>query len=168
MCGPERIDPSIVDQNIDVGISEFDRPFRHVACAGCISKVRRNKICLASCPANFVDRVLPALGIPAHDQDMDAKVRQFLGRRTTDSARSSSDKGGGSVSCHPQLLKRNLLPLDSHGRRAGSKSIIFVEDNGLYLPVRVDGRDARLLKGTDAESEEAQEHANSSSLAPYA
>ena len=33
---------------------------------------------------------------------------------------------------------------------------------------RIAGRDARLPKGKDAESEEAQEHANSSSLALYA
>src|SRR5579863_337340 len=168
MRGPERIDPRIVDQNIDVAISEFDRPFRHVACASCVSKVRRNKICVASCPANFVDRVLPALGIPAHDQDMDPNLRQFLGRRTTDSTRSSSDKGGSSVTFHPQLPKPNPPYLDSHGRRASSKSLILVEDNGLHLTVRVAGRNARLLKGKDAESEEAQEHANSRSLAPYA
>jgi hypothetical protein len=60
--------------------------------------------------------------------------------------------------------------MDSHGRRAGSKSIIFVEDNGLHLPVRVAGRwrNARLPGRKDAESEEAQEHANSSSFPLYA
>ena len=30
MRGPEGIDPRIVDQNIDVTISEFDRSFRHL------------------------------------------------------------------------------------------------------------------------------------------
>ena len=64
MRGPERIDPSIVNQNIDVAISQFDRPFRRVACAGCISKIRRNKIRFACCCANFVDCILTALRIP--------------------------------------------------------------------------------------------------------
>jgi hypothetical protein len=59
----ERIDPSIVDENIDMAISEFDRFPSYLTCAVCASKLGGNKICSASRSANFVDCLLPALRI---------------------------------------------------------------------------------------------------------
>jgi len=64
MRRPKRIDPGIVDENIDMAISEFDRFSGHFACAVCAAKLGGNKICFAACGANFVDCFLPALRIP--------------------------------------------------------------------------------------------------------
>ena len=67
MRRPERKDSGIVDQNIDIAISEFDRSSRHFARARRISQVRRNKIRFASCCTDFRNRLLAALGIAAYD-----------------------------------------------------------------------------------------------------
>ena len=75
MRRPEREDPRIVDQNIDMAVSELDRSSRHFARARRVPKVRRNKIRFASCCADFRNRLLPALRIAAYDYDVDAKLR---------------------------------------------------------------------------------------------
>jgi hypothetical protein len=60
---PERMDHRVIDEDIDVAISEFDRSVGHFASAGCISRVGENEICLASCGANFVDCLVPAFRV---------------------------------------------------------------------------------------------------------
>jgi hypothetical protein len=82
-----RENPGVVDQNIDVTISDFDRFLGHSTCARCISEIRGNKIRRAACRTNFVDRLLPALRASPYDQDMDPKLGQFISRGATDSTR---------------------------------------------------------------------------------
>jgi hypothetical protein len=43
-----------------MSISEFDRSFRHIACAGCVAKVRGYEIGLAPCSADFGNGFLAA------------------------------------------------------------------------------------------------------------
>src|SRR2546427_10446974 len=85
----EREHPRVVDQNIDMAVAEIDRPSRHFAGARRVSKVRRNKIRLPSCGANLSDRLLAALDIAAYDQDMDAKLGEFIGGRPPARPRSA-------------------------------------------------------------------------------
>jgi hypothetical protein len=82
-----------------VATAKFDRSLRDGASAGCVSKIRRNKIRCTSRGAEFVDCLLPALRIASHNQNANAQLCQFIGRRTTNSAGSTSDKGCRSV-CH--------------------------------------------------------------------
>src|SRR5258708_22566242 len=88
----ERIDAGIVDENIHMATSEFDRFPGHFASAVCAEKLGRNKIRFASCGPNFLDCLLPALRISPHNQNMITKLSEFLGCRETDSARSTRDK----------------------------------------------------------------------------
>ena len=78
MGRPERIDPRVIDQNIDMTISEFDRSFRYIACARCVSKVSGYEIVLASCCADFGNRFLAALRVATHDQNLRAKLSQLV------------------------------------------------------------------------------------------
>src|SRR5205807_7252793 len=103
MRRPEREDPRIVDQNIDMVVSERDRSSRHFARSRRVSKVRRNKIRFASCCADFGNRLLAALYITAYDQDMDAKLGQFIGCRPANTARSSCNKCCQRISSHLQF-----------------------------------------------------------------
>src|SRR6202012_53292 len=88
----ERIDPGIVYENIHMAISEFDRFPCYFVCAVCASKFIGNKICFASCSANLVNRLLPALRISSHNQDMNSKFSEFPGCREADSTRPSCYK----------------------------------------------------------------------------
>ena len=63
MGRPERIDPRVIDQNIDMSVSEFDRSFRHIACARSVAKVRGYEIGPASCCADFGNRFLAAFEV---------------------------------------------------------------------------------------------------------
>jgi hypothetical protein len=85
---------------VSATIPEFDRPFCQIAGTGCVLKIGGNKIGFASCRTHFVDCLLAALRITPHNQNMDAELRQFLGCRSTDSARSSGDKCCRRVACY--------------------------------------------------------------------
>src|SRR5580692_2095847 len=98
----ERIDAGIVDENIYVATSEFDRFRGHFASAVCSSKLRSNEIRFASCSPNFVDCLLPAFLISPHNQNVNTKPSEFLGCRETDSARSTRDKRCRIISRHLQ------------------------------------------------------------------
>jgi len=95
--------PALLNQNVDVAISEFERSFRNFACAGGISEIGRNEVCFASCGPNFIDCLLPAFRIATHDHNMDAKLRQFIGCGATDSARSSANKRCRGFGRHVQF-----------------------------------------------------------------
>ena len=88
----EWINPGVVDQDIDMAISELDRFFGDFPRARGISQIRRNKIRFASCSSNLRNCSLPALGIPADDDNMVAELGQFVGRSPADSARPSGNK----------------------------------------------------------------------------
>src|SRR5205807_2206520 len=80
MRRPEREDPRIVDQNIDMVVSERDRSSSHLARARRVSKVRRNKIGFASCCTDFRNRFLAALRIAADDDRDDWPLAGFTGQ----------------------------------------------------------------------------------------
>ena len=92
MRRPERVDPRIVDQNIDMTVADLDRSSGHFARAWRVAKVRRNKIRFASSGADVCNRLLAALRIAADDDDVDAKLGQFRGCRPANPARSSCNK----------------------------------------------------------------------------
>ena len=75
-----------------MAISKLDRFSCHFTRARGVSQVRRNKIRFASRSLKLRNCFLPALGIPADDDDMDAKLSQFVGRRPANSACSSCNK----------------------------------------------------------------------------
>src|SRR5207244_6619866 len=104
----ERVDPRIVDQNIDTAVTELDRSSGHFARAGRVSKVRRNKIRFASCCADFRNRLPPALGIAAYDNDMDSKLGQFGGCRPANPARSSCNQCCRRIGSHLPFLIRDF------------------------------------------------------------
>src|SRR2546423_10624476 len=87
----ERVDPGIVDQNIDLAVAELDGSSRHVARARCVAQVSRKKIRCASCGTDVRHRLLPALHIAADDDDMDAKLGQFRGDRPANPAGSTGN-----------------------------------------------------------------------------
>jgi hypothetical protein len=74
---PERIDSSIVDENVNMAISKFDRPLRHFTGASYVSKIGGYKICFACLGANCVDSFLPAHRVSPHNQDMNTKLSQL-------------------------------------------------------------------------------------------
>jgi len=78
MRRPEREDPRIVDQNIDMAVPELDGSSGHFPRARRVSKIRRNKIRFASCRTDFRNRLLAAFRIAAYDYDMDAKLASLL------------------------------------------------------------------------------------------
>jgi hypothetical protein len=65
MSRPERINRRIVDLDIDVTVSTFDRPSRDLTGTRSIPKVRRNKIRLPARCSNFGNRPFTAFLIPA-------------------------------------------------------------------------------------------------------
>jgi hypothetical protein len=89
MCRPERIDPRIIHQNIHMAVSEFDRSFGHFAHARCVPKVRGNEIRFASCSTDLRNCLLSSGRIATYDDDMDAKLSQFIGCRPANPACSS-------------------------------------------------------------------------------
>jgi len=101
--GSKRIDAGIVDENIDPAISKFDGSLRDGACAGCVLKIGGNEIRFASCGLDFVDCLLAALRIAPHHNHVDAKLCEFPGCCATNSARSSCDQCGRTISRHVQL-----------------------------------------------------------------
>jgi len=57
---PEREDPRIVDQNIDMAVSELDRPAGCCARTRGVSKIRRHKIGVAARCTDLRNRLLAA------------------------------------------------------------------------------------------------------------
>src|SRR5207253_10629343 len=92
MRRPQWVDPSVVDQNIDMSVSELDRFSGHFARARRASQVRRYKIRFASCSADFCNRLVATLRIAAHHYDMDAKRGQFISCRSANPAGSACNK----------------------------------------------------------------------------
>src|SRR6267142_837990 len=86
MGWPKREDSRIVDQNVDVPVSEFHRSSRDFPRACRVPKVKRYKVCFASCCADFGNRIFATIGIATDDYDMDAKLSQFIGCRTANTA----------------------------------------------------------------------------------
>src|SRR3954468_6038913 len=99
----EREHPCIVDQNIDMAISEFYRSSRHLARARRVSKVRRDEIGFTSCRANLGNGLVTAFHIPAYDQDMDTEPGQFFRCRPANSARAPGNKCCRGVGTHVLL-----------------------------------------------------------------
>src|SRR5689334_15255905 len=92
MRWPEGEDPCVVDQNIDMAISDLDRLLRHGARARSVAKVRRNKIPSPSRGADFLDRLFAALRIAANDQNVDAELCQLIGHGPANAAGSPRNK----------------------------------------------------------------------------
>src|SRR6185437_3550054 len=100
MRGSEGKDTGIVDKNVHVTVAELKGSLRQGPNAGCIVKIGGNVVRFTSLRADFVDGLLAAFDAASYDQDMDAHLGQFLGRRSANSARSSGDQCCGSVGCH--------------------------------------------------------------------
>jgi hypothetical protein len=92
MCWTEWINPSVVDQDIDMPISDLDRFSCHFTRARGVSQVRRNKIRFAYRSLKLRNCFLPALSIPADDDDVDAKLSEFVGCSPADPARPSGNE----------------------------------------------------------------------------
>src|SRR5882724_1289775 len=92
MGWPKREDSRTVDQNVDVPVSEFHCSSRDFPRTRRVLKVKRYKICFASCCADLRNRVFAAFVIATDDYDMHAKLSQFIGCRTANTACSSCDK----------------------------------------------------------------------------
>jgi hypothetical protein len=88
----KREDPHVVDQNIDMAISEFDRLLGNRARARRVAKVGGNKIRSASCGADFLNRPLAAFRIAANDQNVGAELGELNCHGPADTAGSSSNK----------------------------------------------------------------------------
>src|SRR5262252_952057 len=65
-----------------------------------VAKLRRDKIGFASCGADVRNRLLAAFCIAAYDDDMDAKLGQFIGCRPANTARSSCNKCCQRIGSH--------------------------------------------------------------------
>src|SRR5438132_751276 len=104
MRRPERVDPGIVDQHIDMTVADLDRSSRHVARARRVAQVRRKKIRCASCGTDVRHRLRAALRMAADDDDMDATLGQFRGCRPANPTRSSSNECGRRIGSHWSFL----------------------------------------------------------------
>src|SRR5262249_48199937 len=100
---PERENPRIVDQNIDMAVAELDRSLGHGARARRVAKLRRDKIGFASCGTDVRNRLLAAFCIAAYDDDMDANLGQFIGCRPANTVRSSCNKCCQRIGSHWQF-----------------------------------------------------------------
>src|SRR5215469_5568393 len=100
MRRPEGVDACIVNEDIDVPVSEIDCSLPHLAYRCCVSKVGGYEICFAACRANLVDRLLTAFRISAHNQDMNTKLSQFHRSGKTDSAGPSRNERYRIALCH--------------------------------------------------------------------
>jgi hypothetical protein len=75
MRRPEWVDSSVVDQNIDMSVSELDRFSGHFARARRVSQVRRYKIRFASCSADFYNRLVATLRIRPNKTELSRRWR---------------------------------------------------------------------------------------------
>jgi len=67
MGGPKRINSRIVDQDINITVSKFDRSSGDFTGTRSILKVRRNKVRLPARCSYFRNRLLAAFHISAYD-----------------------------------------------------------------------------------------------------
>src|SRR5438128_382407 len=104
MRRPEWIDPGIVDENINMTISELDGSSGQFVRARCVLKVRRNKIRFASRGADFRNRLLAAFSIAAYDYDVDAKRGELIRCRPADTACATCDQCCGWICTHLRFL----------------------------------------------------------------
>jgi hypothetical protein len=82
----------IVDQDIDVTGTKFDRSFRSFARTRSVSKIRRDEIRLPSFRMDFGQRLIAAFSVAAYNYDGNAKLRRFFGGRSADATRPSCNK----------------------------------------------------------------------------
>src|ERR1700733_3273083 len=138
----ERIDAGIVDKNIDMAISEFDRFPGHFVSAVCAQKLGRNKIRFSSSGPNFLERLLPALRISPHNQNVNTKLSEFLGCRETDSARATRYKRCRVIVSHLQSLmatkasteEYDIVIIDSGSTRACLRAACRAAPSALQSP----------------------------------
>jgi hypothetical protein len=110
MRRPEWKHAGIIDQHVDMAVSQLDGLLRDRSGARSIAKVGRDEIGFPARRPYFGNRPLTAFLIATHDHDMNARLRQFVGYRAADTARCSGNK-----SCRRHL---RLLGLFLFGRRA--------------------------------------------------
>src|SRR5579862_6445392 len=114
----ERIDAGVVDENIDMATSKFDRSLCHLASAGCVAKIGGNEISPSSTRVNSSS----ALHIAPHHENVNTKLSEFFGYRETDSARSTRNKRCRTIAGHLEIphgqegLNRRVRHCD-HRRR---------------------------------------------------
>src|SRR5882762_2973850 len=122
MGWPKREDSRIVDQNVDVPVSEFHCSSRDFPRARRVPKVKRYKVCFASCCADFGNRLFATIGIATDDYDMDAKLSQFIGCRTANTACPPRNKCCRRIISHfasSLNLKPNIY-IPRLGRKTGN------------------------------------------------
>ena len=88
---PERKHAGVIDQDVDMAVSQLDGLLRDRSGAHSIAKVGRDEIGFPARRPYFGNRPFTAFLIAAHDHDMNARLRQFVGCRAADSARCSGE-----------------------------------------------------------------------------
>jgi hypothetical protein len=83
----------VIDQHVDMAVSQLDGLFRDRTGARSIAKVGRDEIGFPARRPYFGNRPFTTFHVAAHDHDMNARLRQFVGYRAADTARRSGDKG---------------------------------------------------------------------------
>jgi hypothetical protein len=73
-------DPSLVNENVKLTISECDGRLCHFAAAGCVSTIRGYEICFRSCAPNFFGGLVPAIRISPRKQRINAKLSHYSRR----------------------------------------------------------------------------------------
>src|SRR5580765_966002 len=84
--------------------ADLDSSSGHFARARRILKVRRNKIRVASCGADFRNCLPAAFSIAAHDYNVDAKRGELVGCRPADTACATCDQCCGWIRTHLRCL----------------------------------------------------------------
>jgi len=106
----KRVNPRIVDQDIDVALAKLDRAPRDLARARGITKIGRNKIRMPARRAYFGNRLFAAFRIPAYDQYMDAQLGQFVGYGATYAACTSGNERARHVRTPSHLTSMPKKP----------------------------------------------------------
>jgi hypothetical protein len=88
----KRINTRIVDQDIDMAVSKFDRSSRNFTCTRSVAKVSRNKIRLPARCAYFGYGLFTPFRISAYKQYVHAQPSQFVGHGPTNTAGPSRNK----------------------------------------------------------------------------
>jgi hypothetical protein len=76
-----------------MAVSQFDGLSRDRTGARSVAKIGRDEIGFRARRPYFGNRPCPAFHVAAHDHDMNARLRQFVGYRAADTAGCSGDKG---------------------------------------------------------------------------
>jgi hypothetical protein len=90
----ERVDARIVDEDINLAVSKFDRSSRNFTGTRGVPKVRRDKVRLSTGCSYFGDRLFAAFHIPAYDQHVNAQLGQFVSDSSTNTTRRSGNECG--------------------------------------------------------------------------